>query len=292
MDACREIENKYGLNKVEFTEKISSDYALKPVDFHKGDVKTQISNTLKTLVHDYKFQSMGEYNALLSCFNIHSKYVKGEDAGNAYHGIVYSATDDSGELKINPIKSSRIGKEVGYKVLTQIMGTTADKLKKEKVPYKSKAAIVSAIKSANSKDDFINKLRDKRISVVFRDNEEGRIYGVTFIDHKQKIVFNGSRLGKEFSANALNDLFKSLSEKQPESNTVDIVKQGKGSSVNDFSPDLWNDKVSADSRSSSNEESHSSESSLSDILGNFHITARGDDPEEIAFAKRMRKKRR
>lgn len=285
MDTCREIENKYSLNKVDLTEKVSPEYILKSVDFRKGDIKKQISNTLKALIRDYRFQSLGEYNALLSCFNIHSKYVKGEEAGNPYHGIVYSATDDTGELKVNPIKSSRIGKDVGYKFLTKIMETTAGNLKKEKVPYKSKAVIASAIKSANSKDDFVRKLRDNRISVVFRSNEEGRIYGVTFIDHNDKIVFNGSRLGKEFSANVLNDLFKSLPEKQPENNTVVIDEQGK-SSINDFSPDLWNKTALSE------EEYHSSESSLSDIFGNFHINARGDDPEEVAFAKRMRRKKK
>ena len=31
----------------------------------------------------------------------------------------------------------------------------------------------------------------------FRENEEGRIYGVTFIDHRNREVYNGSRLGKE-----------------------------------------------------------------------------------------------
>ncbi len=33
------------------------------------------------------------------------------------------------------------------------------------------------------------------------------IYGVTFIDHENRTVLNGSRLGKDFSANVFNDLF-------------------------------------------------------------------------------------
>ena len=45
------------------------------------------------------------------------------------------------------------------------------------------------------------------IGVVFRQNDAGRIYGATFIDHAAKAVFNGSRLGKEFSAGVFNDLF-------------------------------------------------------------------------------------
>lgn len=36
-------------------------------------------------------------------------------------------------------------------------------------------------------------------------NDAGRIYGMTFIDHNSKTVWNGSRLGKELSANVFND---------------------------------------------------------------------------------------
>ena len=43
--------------------------------------------------------------------------------------------------------------------------------------------------------------------MVFRINTEGRLYGITFIDHTNQSVFNGSRLGKGFSANVFNELF-------------------------------------------------------------------------------------
>lgn len=42
--------------------------------------------------------------------------------------------------------------------------------------------------------------------MVFRRNDTGRIYGVTFIDHERREAFNGSRMGKEFSANVFNGL--------------------------------------------------------------------------------------
>ena len=40
-----------------------------------------------------------------------------------------------------------------------------------------------------------------------RYTEEGRIYGATFIDHRTGCVLNGSRMGKELSANALQEHF-------------------------------------------------------------------------------------
>ncbi|MPM48016.1 hypothetical protein SDC9_94737 [bioreactor metagenome] len=64
------------------------------------------------------------------------------------------------------------------------------------------------MKTSGSKEQFEKNLKDKEIEVVFRQNPEGRIYGATFIDHENKTVLNGSRLGKEFSANVFNDLFR------------------------------------------------------------------------------------
>lgn len=49
-----------------------------------------------------------------------------------------------------------------------------------------------------SKEAFTELLRERGIDTVFRTNDEGRIYGVTFIDHNNKEVYNGSRLGKNF----------------------------------------------------------------------------------------------
>ena len=58
-----------------------------------------------------------------------------------------------------------------------------------------------------NREEFVRLLADKGIDAVFRENDEGRIYGATFIDHKNREVYNGSRLGKEFSANAFERLF-------------------------------------------------------------------------------------
>ena len=42
---------------------------------------------------------------------------------------------------------------------------------------------------------------------MLRETDTGRIYGATFIDHRTGCVLNGSRMGKELSANALQEHF-------------------------------------------------------------------------------------
>ena len=44
----------------------------------------------------YKFQTMGEYRALLSLYNVTVEEARGMVDGREYHGLVYSATDDTG----------------------------------------------------------------------------------------------------------------------------------------------------------------------------------------------------
>mgnify|MGYP000955472928 FL=1 len=48
---------------------------------------------------------------------------------------------------------------------------------------------------------------EQGIDVLFRRNDEGRIYGATFIGHTTRTVLNGSRLGKDYSANVFNNLY-------------------------------------------------------------------------------------
>ena len=43
------------------------------------------------------------------------------------------------------------------------------------------------------------------IYVALRQREAGLVYGVTYVDHQTKCVFNGSVLGKQYSAKAIQE---------------------------------------------------------------------------------------
>lgn len=206
-DITRELEAKYGLHPAEKKQQ-REQYQFQKVDYAAGDVKRQISNTVKGLVNTYQFQSFGELKTLLANYNVHAEEVKGEVRGKPYNGIVYSATNDKGEKLGNPIKSSRLGKSVGTDALNRRMKQAAGKWKDDKLKANIKGRVKDALDVSGSRSQFEKNLKEKGIEVVFRENTEGRIYGATFIDHENKTVLNGSRLGKEFSANVFNDLFR------------------------------------------------------------------------------------
>ena len=198
---CRELEQRYGL-KVAAREKITPDMPIKKVD-PSGDIKRQVANTVKMVGMRYKFQTMGEYNAVLSLYNIRCEQTDGRVNGREYHGLVYLATDDEGKVIANPFKASRLGKFASRTAIDSRFEKAKDKI--DLAPTKRKVA--DCLAQSTSKDDFTSKLKNSGIDVVFRYTDEGRIYGVTFIDHNTLTVLNGSRLGKQFSANALNERF-------------------------------------------------------------------------------------
>ena len=46
-------------------------------------------------------------------------------------------------------------------------------------------------------------LKKESVDAVLRQNKEGLLYGITYIDFKTGCVFNGSDLGKEYSAKGM-----------------------------------------------------------------------------------------
>ena len=68
-------------------------------------MKKQVGNTLKALNGQYRFQTMGEYRALLSLYNLTVEEARGNVRGREYHGLVYSVTDLNGLPVLFPASS-------------------------------------------------------------------------------------------------------------------------------------------------------------------------------------------
>ena len=155
---------------------------------------------------------------LFRSYNVCAEEVKGEVNGKPYQGIVYSAMNDKGEKVGNPVKASRIGKSVGYEAVQRRMEKSGEAIKNGKLKERTRKIVATAMQTARSRKELERQLKKQGIDVVFRQNDNGRIYGVTFIDHDSRVVLNGSRLGKEYSANVFNERFSGETGKihQPE----------------------------------------------------------------------------
>lgn len=278
-----ELEEKYNLHKAQ-REKITPDMPIRKVD-PSGDIKRQVANTVKMVGMRYRFQTLGEYNAVLSLYNIKCEQTDGRVNGREYHGLVYFATDDDGKTIANPFKASRLGKFASRTAIDRRFEKVKDKI--DVAPTKRKVADVLA--GATDKEDFTAKLKAQNIDVVLRYTDKGRIYGVTFIDHSTMTVLNGSRLGKQFSANALNNRFNNP-PMQP-TNDVPIL----GTTVNVQAQ-------TADTQASSYEPQHQSiaPNSTTDYCdSDFTLpgldlfqTGQSFNPDEEEFRRRMQRKKK
>ena len=148
MTACRELEVDFGLRNGADAERRNPKAELRKVDAPLGDVRHQVGNTLKAVLESYRFQTFGEYNALLSTLNIEAKQIRGEYNGTPYTGIVYSVTDDTGKVVSPPFKSSRFGKRFGNEQLEKRMLMNLKALKDEKWAPSIQADIVRALRQA------------------------------------------------------------------------------------------------------------------------------------------------
>ena len=204
---CREMEVKYGLHPTLGEHGERELLSLQKVDYAKGDVKAQLKYTARTLLECYSCHSLAEYNTLLNLYNVTIYEVRGNVDGKEYHGIMYGALDDNGQQVGTPFKSSKFGKAFGYEALQKKFAASVGKVKKDKLAEQTKREVIKAMQDIGTKEDFARKLKEADIEAVYRINPEGRLYGITFIDHTTRTVLNGSRLGKAFSANVFNELF-------------------------------------------------------------------------------------
>lgn len=284
-----EMEEKYNLHKTQ-REKITPDMPIKKVD-PNGDLKRQVANTVKMVGMRYKFQTMGEYNAVLSLYNVRCDEADGKVNGREYHGLVYFATDDKGKVIANPFKASRLGKFASRTAVEGRFERAKEKI--DVIPTSNRVADVLA--RATDKDDFTAKLKECGIDVVFRYTDERRIYGVTFIDHNAMTVLNGSRLGKQFSANALNERFNNpqTANDVPVPDTLVAVQEPE---------------QRADTRAPSDEQQHTADSQRQSVdtqsttdYGDSDFTLPGLDlfqpgqsfnPDEEEFRRRMQRKKK
>lgn len=261
----KELEQKYNLIPAE-KQKQSIGLPLNSINIKSGNVKKQVSNISKALMRDYRFQNINEYRALLNGYGVTVEEVKGEIRGKTYNGLVYSALNKKREKTGNPFKASLIGRDVGYNALQKRISLSKETLKDKKAYNRTKHIVTDLLKEQPSRKTFEKDLAKNGISVLFRENEDKRIYGVTFIDHREKVVFNGSRMGKEFSANVFHDLFNG----NQSDNSKD--KDRNIDSESNYSQDQDNGSES--------------------IAGLFSMEQHGDNYEEIAFTNRMKRRKK
>lgn len=214
----RKINDKYeGRRSKKITNALEKKYNLIPsskvsdrttketpkVDATQGNIKEQVANIIRSAMKHYTFCSLGELNAVLRKYNLAVEEVKTEYRGKRYDGLVYVPTDDKGNKVSTPIHASDIGRGVGYAAVQNKM-LKSKQIVKPLIPTIRRKVLEVMRTSPHTEGILRQRLEEQGLRVVIRKNDNGRIYGITFIDDKEGIALNGSRLGKGYAANVFN----------------------------------------------------------------------------------------
>lgn len=230
--ARKAIEQLHGLVKAERQQQLPKP-GIKPVDVEKAvygktETKRSISNIVGAVFSQYKFASLPEFNAALKQFNIVAD--RGKEEGRIYknRGLVYRILDAKGNKAGVPIKASSISCKP---VLDNLENKfTANEAAKESLKPFVKIKLDDCLsQSPSTMKELTEQLKQKNIYTVLRQNAEGRLFGITFVDNQNKVVFNGSDLGKGYSASALQSRLAAGTEKSL--NNDETKGSGSGNST-------------------------------------------------------------
>jgi hypothetical protein len=207
--ARKEIEIAYGLvpaekNKRE-KELVTKPVAISKVEYGHTETKRAITNVLDKVTQHYKYTSLPELNAVLQQYNVVAD--RGSENSRIFQnrGLVYRILDESGNKIGVPIKASDFYSNPTLKFLEERFIPN----EKERTPFKSRIKNAIDIALLDNKKISLQELAKivelSGINIVFRQNVEGVLYGITYVDHQTQCVFNGSALGKLYSAKAIQE---------------------------------------------------------------------------------------
>lgn len=287
----RKINDRYeGRRSKKITNALEKKYNLIPsskvsertttetpkVNVVQGNIKEQVANTVRSAMKHYTFCSLGELNAVLRKYNLAVEEVKTEYRGKQYDGLVYVPTDDKGNKVSTPIHASDIGRGVGYTAVQNKM-LKSKQMVKPLIPTVRRKVLEVMRTSPHTEERLRQRLEKQGLQVVIRKNDNGRIYGITFIDDEKGIALNGSRLGKGYAANKFNEYFSN-----PENNPfLDESLYGKIDTT--FQQQMQT--IQSDEQESDN----LVDEFIDNMVGESFSSSGNDDWKEAAWQRKLRK---
>ncbi|BBE20059.1 conjugative transposon mobilization protein BF0132 [Aquipluma nitroreducens] len=206
--ARKAIEKEFGLVSAE-AQKKQEQYRLNPVSaakvlYGKTQTKMAIQNVLEAVLNQYRYTSLPELNAVLRQYNVIAERGNQDSKVYQHKGLLYRILDADGNPVGVPIKASLFYNDSTLKFLEEKFKENEAKRIPHKLRVKNAIDMFLTGKKATLQD-LIKALEKQGIHVALRQNDTGLMYGITYVDHQTKCVFNGSVLGKQYSAKAIQE---------------------------------------------------------------------------------------
>jgi hypothetical protein len=207
--ARKEIETEFKLVRAESRKKRNTK-EIHAIDmqaalYGKSETKRSISNTVKFVGKSYRYTSLPEFNAALRQFNVVADRGTEDMTMFSKMGLRYYLLDAKGNKVGVPIKASSIHDKPTHKYLEKQFKLNDHLRRTHKETLKQKIESCFSGQNPITSKKFNEALASKGVYVLMRFTPAGGVYGITFVDNATKCVFNGSDLGKGYSAKAITE---------------------------------------------------------------------------------------
>ncbi|WP_159798918.1 relaxase/mobilization nuclease domain-containing protein [Flavobacterium sp. MK4S-17] len=212
--ARKRIEEAFGLVKAQDrnTARLHVDRpGTGPAVYGKSETRSAIQNVLEAVLDRYRYTSLHELNAVLGIYNVKAERGRESSRVEKHKGLYYRIINSYGQPVGVPIKASLF---YNRPTLARLEG----KFARNKIAGKVHTARIknmidhlAAAKVKPSLEGLESALAKEGVIMVQRRNSQGFLYGLTYVDHKTGAVFNGSALGKSYSAKEMQERFSPIS---------------------------------------------------------------------------------
>lgn len=208
------LEKEYKLvaAKGRFKNKDNKNVMVTKALYGRSETRTAIQNVLEIVLDKYRYTSLSQLNAVLQLYNIRADSGTENSRISRHGGLQYRVLNEKGIPLSVPLKASLFYNRPTLARLQKKIAANAIVSAALKGRIKN---VVDSLDNKASAMDFIQmkkQLLQQGIDVVERRNDKGLLYGLTYIDHKSGGIFNGSELGKTYSAKAMQERFTVVPE--------------------------------------------------------------------------------
>ena len=218
--ARKEIEESFGLVKARKSGQRQTHQpdpsSPRRVQYGKTGTKEAIGKVLDFVLKNYRYTSLPELNAVLGQYNVLADCGSEKPGIHQNRGLVYQALDGQGNKTGVPIRASDFA---GKPTLAFVESRfTVNLVARQPHKQRVKGAVDRALSGTVSGNlsGLKAALEKQGIHVVLRRNQDGVVYGITYVDHLTRCVFNGSVLGKAYGAKGILERCGQKAEAVPE----------------------------------------------------------------------------
>ena len=180
------------------------------------ETKRGISNVLAFVLQQYLFTSIIELNAILKLYNVLADRGSAKSRTYRYGGLNYRLLNESGNKTGVPIKASSIYFKPTLKYL-QARFQENESLRLAFKPRLKTAIDWVLSKKPMNMEDFVFQLKKENVAAIIDPNETDFQFGITFIDHRTKVVFEGIDIGTQYTVRAIKEKISSQEKEEKHS---------------------------------------------------------------------------